>query len=673
MTITPNRPRETATSTVQQVRFWAARTGPRLARSADQGRRHLAGFTRAAAITVTLAVCFAAWAWVSHPRWSRCGTWVAERLGQWRVLAFTGGIALLTLLWFRPLTLAWAVFLLPGLVVWAVRVARAVYPHTVRGRVRHRYGPEGWASFWDLRRHVSGHAVRHVAATMRPSVDGALPAVTGRQVAGERAAVAARRTWVTEWLPVSECGTWLGRSAVGPVIGQGCYAAHRDVVGVIAPPQTAKTALLGHHVIDHPGAVFTTSTKPDVYEHTAALRMRRSRSGRVEVFNPEGLGGVASTMRWSPVLGCAHPATAAERAGAFVGATSAAGGEDGTFWLDSASKVLRSFLMAADLGNKDMRDVQRWVADPMNSAGEALRLLQDTYRSQVPGGWAAELAQVLHTDAKRTRESIFLTLSQSVAFMSDPVAADACCPADGEPVFDVARFLDDLGTLYLILSERPHASVAPLAAAFTIYVFEQAKRIAAGRPKGRLDPPLGMILDEVALTTPVPLDRWCADAGGRGIHIVWSCQSPSQLAQRWGRDGANTVWNCANVKVVFGGLTLDADLEAISRLCGERRDEIDDGDGRLRSERVRVLPVNDLRELPQVRKNGGRLIVFALLIHRATAPTVLRVTPVWERRDVRAAGTPPTLGPIDEVLGSPGSARPRLEPALRVEQDAPTR
>ena len=159
-----------------------------------------------------------------------------------------------------------------------------------------------------------------------------------------------------------------------------------------------------------------------------------------------------------------------------------------------------------------------------------------------------------------------------------------------------------------------------------------------------------MILDEIALTTPVPLDRWVADAGGRGIHIVWSCQSPSQLAQRCGHDGADTIWNATNAKIVFGGLSLDADLEAISRLCGEYRDEIAVGDGQVRHERVRVLPVDLLRTLPQVRRADGRLVVFGLLLHRSTPATIIRVTPVWERRDVKVAGAPAGQVPIAEVF-----------------------
>ncbi|MCD2190974.1 type IV secretory system conjugative DNA transfer family protein [Actinomycetospora soli] len=660
----PRATRRRAAVLAGRVRFAAARTGPRARRGAVRAGHLVVGVLTAAAVAAVLSMLVAGRAWASHPRWSTWASWVADRLGRWQVLATTAVLGLLDVTLFDPFTLPGALAAGPGLVVWGTRAGRLVYPHTVRGRVRTRYGLTGWANHWDLHRHVSAHAVRAVAATMRPTLATELPDPDANPDAedidvGQRLAATAWRRMAVERLPVAECGTWLGRSAVGPVWGSDCYAALRDVVGLVAPPQTAKTALMGHHVIDFPGAVFTTSTKPDMYAHTAALRARKACSGRVEVFNPEGLGDVDSTLSWPLVRGCAQPSVAAERAGALVGATSAAGGEDGTFWLDSAAKVLRCLLLAADLGGRDMRAVQLWVASP-TEAWDAVQLLRH-HRAVVPHGWAADLEQILATDAKRTRESILLTLSQAVAFMADPTVAAAVCP-DGEvPTFDVGRFLADRGTLYLILSERPHASVAPLAAAFTTYVFEEAKRLAATRAHGRLDTPLGLVLDEAALTTPVPLDRWVADAGGRGIHIIWSCQSPSQLAQRWGHDGADTIWNATNAKLVFGGLSLDSDLEAISRLCGDYRDQVDRGDGQLGYERVRVLPVDRLRTLPQVRRGDGRLVMFGLLLHRATPATITRVTPVWERSDVQAAGAPVPVAPINEVLRPADPDQPQLD------------
>ncbi|MDN5915947.1 MAG: type IV secretory system conjugative DNA transfer family protein [Pseudonocardia sp.] len=521
-----------------------------------------------------------------------------------------------------------------ALAVAAVPIARAVYPHTVRGRVRTRYGHEGWASWWDLHRYVSAHAVRGAAVTSRPSIaNDATPPLGLRPHPGR-----------TERLAVARCGTWLGRSAVGPVVGTDCYAAHRDVIGLIAPPQTGKTALLGHHIIDHDGPVVATSTKGDLFDYCAGVR---AQVGPVMLFNPENLGGLGSTVWWSPVRGCADSQVATERAGHMVGATASGdeGSGDGDRWEDWAAGVLCALLMAADLNGRDMATVAHWVFNPSSDArsggaAEALALLATAPTGRVPAGAADALRQILTTDARKTRDSVFLTLQRSVRFMTDPTIAALVTTSPEAAEFDAEAFLAGRGSLFVVGSDRAHAAVAPLLAALTAHVFETAKRVSATRPKGRLDPPLGMFLDEVALITPVPLDRWLADAGGRGVHIEWAAQSPSQLAQRWGARGKDTILNATNVRLVYGGLTLDEDLEEVSRLCGHRHEPIVEPDGRERFERVRVCPPDRVRVLPQWH---------AILIHRATPATIVRVRPVWARRDLlpppRAVIEPTTTGP----------------------------
>lgn len=629
------------------------RAGPRLARFAGYLWRNGLGAGHALLLALWLRGRPVVVAAVASTRWADLAARISDRLRTRAVII--GALVMGLLSWLvGPASTLGLILGVPAAGWLAARVWMVFYPHTIRGRVRTRYGHDGWASWWELYRHLSAHAARQIAATMRVSVAETLPAridgpadVEAAGGPGAAAAVAARRRGLVERLPITECGTWLGRSSVGPALGVECYAAHRDVVGLVAPPQTGKSALLGHHIIDHPGAVVSTSTKPDLYGLTAALRAGRARSGRVELFNPEDLGGLGSTFRWSPVHGCWSPSVAAERAAALVGATSAAGGEDGTFWLDSAAKVLRCFLMAAALDDRSMRDVASWVTAPLTEGKDALELLEDTYRDHVPHGWAGELRQVLYTDAKRTRESIFLTLSQSVAFMADPTVAETCCVTPDEPLFDVAGFVADQGTLYMIGSDRAHSPIAPLLAAFTGHIFDTAKALAAGYPRERLDPPLMMALDEAALIVPVPLDRWVADAGGRGIHLVWSVQSPSQLAQRWGERGADTILNATNATLFYGGIKLDADLAAVSRLCGTRLELVpdpdDDGPGHARYERVPVCPPDRVRTIPQWH---------ALLVHRATPATIVRIFPAWDRADLRAATALPETPPIRDVFGA---------------------
>jgi type IV secretion system protein VirD4 len=119
----------------------------------------------------------------------------------------------------------------------------------------------------------------------------------------------------------------------------------------MAPPRTFKTAFLADVILGYPGPVIATTTKADVYRLTAAARARR---GPVHVFNPQHIGGVPSTFRWSPVDGCQDPATAIRRADAFAFAVFQKGVEDGTFWTSAkASDYLRGYFHAAALAGMD--------------------------------------------------------------------------------------------------------------------------------------------------------------------------------------------------------------------------------------------------------------------------------------------------------------------------------
>jgi hypothetical protein len=132
---------------------------------------------------------------------------------------------------------------------------------------------------------------------------------------------------------------------------------------VMAPPRTFKTAFLADVIMRCRGPVIATSTKPDLFKLTSAVR---SFLGPMQVFNPQHIGGVLSTFCWSPVDGCQDPATAIRRADAFAFAVSQKGVQDGTFWSAKASDYLRGYFHAAALAQYDLRAVAAWVsgADP---------------------------------------------------------------------------------------------------------------------------------------------------------------------------------------------------------------------------------------------------------------------------------------------------------------------
>lgn len=622
----------------ERVGWWRRRAVPR----ASRATKGLFGGLPGVVLWPVLAAATSAapWVrcWIGSSGWGRLAAAVLDRVMGWRTWVVVAAAALLSVL-VGPATAVGMLLAAVPTVMVAVLAVRTAFRHSTWGRVRRRFGADGWADFWELHRGLSAHAVRRIASAQRPSLAAGLPPVPGRRQAGRVTAARnrARRAVLVERLPVTECGTWLGRSTVGPWWGQPCYAAFRDTVGLIAPPQTGKTALMTHHVVDHPGAVISTSTKPEIYLMTAALRAARSASGRVEVFNPDNLGWLGSTLRWDPVRGCAEFRTASARAGLLVGA-GASGGSDDARWNEWATEVLCGLLMVADLERRSMHDIARWChapGDNEHGAGQALALM-NRYRDAIPDGVVDSLSQVLATRAQKTRDSVFFALRGAVGFMSDPTVAALCTPRCDEPAFDVEEFLADRGTLYLLGSEEQDTASAPLLAAFTGHIFATAKSLATRQAGSqRLDPPLLLSLDEAALITPVPLPQWVSDAGGRGIHIVWSVQTPSQLRDRWGDEGADTILNATNALMVYGGLKDRDDLAEVSELCGYRHELVPDpdgdGSGHAKLERVPVCPPDRVRLLP---------LGHALLIHRTTPATVVGIWPAERRRDIRSAPRP---------------------------------
>src|SRR5262249_2622388 len=146
-----------------------------------------------------------------------------------------------------------------------------------------------------------------------------------------------------------------------------------------------KTAFLADVILRYPGPVVSTTTKADVYGLTAAVRAER---GPVDVFNPQLVGGVTSTFRWSPVVGCEDPATAIRRADGFAYAVSQNGVEEATFWSAKAWDYLRAYFHAAALAGLDMRAVAAWVVGA--NPGQAEEILRAAGARQ----WAFTLAEM---------------------------------------------------------------------------------------------------------------------------------------------------------------------------------------------------------------------------------------------------------------------------------------
>jgi type IV secretory pathway TraG/TraD family ATPase VirD4 len=404
------------------------------------------------------------------------------------------------------------------------------------------------------------------------------------------------------------------------LLGRGHYRHKLAVpleehVLIMAPPRTYKTALLASIVLHYPGPVISTTTKPDVFALTAGVR---AQSGPVHVFNPQGIGGVASTFAWSPVHGCQDPAVAIRRADAFAQAVSQKGVEDGTFWSAKASDYMRAYFCAAALTGADMGVVAGWVLGADPDAPE--QILTGAGAAQ----WAMTLAE-LRGEAQKTASTVRMVMSRALSFMADPALAASVLPGPGGG-FDIEAFLHERGTLYMIAdSEQEDAPVAPLFAAMAAEIHYQAELSGQASPAGRLDPPLLMGLDEVTQICPVPLPAWLSDSGGKGIQIISVAHGEAQLAGRWQAHGKQVVLDTSGVKCFLPGITDTHTLDAAAKLCGHAAYTEHGTD---HSWRYEVATPDMIRQLPAK---------FALVIRGGTAPVIARLPAAWHDKAYRRA------------------------------------
>lgn len=517
------------------------------------------------------------------------------RRGAYAYALVAGGLAVfpaLTLLRQLP----WWAYALAALIVAAVawhhlsRSAAIVTRWSGRSR-----RSAGTATSSTISRRASGRALRAKLRTVRPTL----------------AEASRRALWR---MPVVEYGIELCRTGLQLV-----WCSIEDVVLVFGGPRTGKTGWLAGRIIDAPGAVVVTSTRTDLL---ALCGPQRAKKGPVWVFNAVGLGGIASTVTFDPLTGCTNPVTATERAADMVGAVSKAGSGDREFWDAQARRVLAALLHAAALGGYPMSRVYTWVSEPDVASREVPAALQ---RSPVQA-FAQDAAQFLGTNSK-TQTSITTTMTPALGWLNNEHAVAAAAPGRG---FDVEQLLRERATVFLLGAEE--TNVAPLMCALTGHIAREARRIAATRPGGRLDPPLGLYLDEAFLICPVPLDSWTADMGGRNVTIIAVFQSRAQMLDRYGAAKTGQIMTNAAAKVIFGGTGDRDDLIFWSTLAGDRDERVwtHDAHGQGRSRTVRSVPVvapAQIANLPE-----GRVLVF----RRGINPVLGRARMAWRRRDVRA-------------------------------------
>ena len=167
--------------------------------------------------------------------------------------------------------------------------------------------------------------------------------------------------------------------------------------------------------------------------------------------------------------------------------------------------------------------------DPINPDGarEAVEIL-NTHPAAEPE-WGAALNAVI-TGEPKFRDQVWAGVRAALGGLDVAAVRGRFDPARGAD-FDVVSFLREKGTLYLLAKENDPAS--RLLAALIADIVRVAKQLADASPGARLDPPLTLMLDEVANFARLPdLPAYISAYGGSGIVTFAWAAAPVRSRRR---------------------------------------------------------------------------------------------------------------------------------------------
>lgn len=279
---------------------------------------------------------------------------------------------------------------------------------------------------------------------------------------------------------------------------------------------------------DADGPVLVVTSDPTVWAET---KDARGKLGPVLVYDPGHLCDTPARLHWSPTAGCEDPAVAAARATALLAPVRPQARVD-TAVADTAETLLRCWLHAAAVDGRPFRQVHRWAMG--GNAHEPVRLLRT--HPGAASGIAGLLESALTAHPERREVAQELTVRALTALASVHIR-EACTPNRADSLV-LESFTGEGGTLYVvgepIEDPRHRPGAMPLLTALSSYVVEHGRRMAARSSDGRLDPPMTLVLDDVAAVAPLPqLPELLASGQDQGLPTLVLLRSREQARSRW--------------------------------------------------------------------------------------------------------------------------------------------
>ncbi|MGW1165334.1 type VI secretion protein [Streptomyces sp. NPDC002550] len=294
-----------------------------------------------------------------------------------------------------------------------------------------------------------------------------------------------------------------------------------------APPAARRTAA-AQAVRDAEGPALVVTSNPALWSET---KDARAKLGPTLLYDPTHLCDTPARLHWSPTTGCEDKQTALSRATALLGPVQPTARIDQAV-ADTAVTLLRSYLHAAALENRTIRHVHRWSQG--NQVQDAVRTLR-THPKAAPGA-AGELEAALTAHPERRDIAQELT-SRALSALFTVNIREACTPSRTDALA-LDSFVHEGGTLYVvgesIEDPRSNPGAMPLLTALVSSVVERGRRMAERSSSGRLDPPLTLVLDDIAAVAPIPqLPELLATGTDQGLPALALLRSREQARSRW--------------------------------------------------------------------------------------------------------------------------------------------
>ncbi|MER7740743.1 type IV secretory system conjugative DNA transfer family protein [Streptomyces sp. NPDC096538] len=293
------------------------------------------------------------------------------------------------------------------------------------------------------------------------------------------------------------------------------------------PPAT-RHATAAQAVRDAEGPVLVLTSNPTLWYDT---KDARTKLGPAHLYDPTHLCDTPARLHWSPVAGCEDKDTATARATALLTPVRPTSRLDQAV-TDTAELLLRSYLHAAAVDGRTVRHVHRWAQGLQ--VQDAVRVLRTSPKAA--SGSAGELEAALTAHPERRDMAQQLT-TRALAALSTVNVREACTPHRSDALA-LDSFIHEGGTLYVvgesIEDPRTGPGAMPLLTALASHVVEHGRRMAARSSSGRLDPPLTLVLDDVAAVAPLAqLPDLLATGADRGMPTLALVRSPEQARARW--------------------------------------------------------------------------------------------------------------------------------------------